>query len=124
MEPIILTEEHKSKLIEMCKILFPEYGEVQLLKSYISTPYDATGSPYLRWYVDHIYEEKKTTKLIEIHWFEFCSIHLLEKLYRSPIDLNNFMSICFRFTYPSWDPIHLVIHPVDYLYEEFLKLKS
>jgi hypothetical protein len=34
MKPIELTEEHKAKLLEMCKVLYPEYGEVQLLKSF------------------------------------------------------------------------------------------
>ena len=33
MKQIELTEEHKSKLLEMCKELFPEYVEIDFNKS-------------------------------------------------------------------------------------------
>lgn len=105
MKAIELTEEHKTILLEMCKTLFPETKNWNIE---LEPEYD--GSEYF------IFP-------FAIHWFEFCSLHLLEKLYRDTKDLNNFLSICFRYKFPEWDPIHRAIHPVNYLYEEFLKLK-
>lgn len=107
MKAIKLTEEHKSKLLEMCNKLFPEYGDVQLLKSYCATEYDATGSPYLRWYIPFEHNGKKTTKLIEIHWFEFCLMHIVPKLLKSHLDKEEF----YLYVNDS--------NPINYLYKYF-----
>jgi hypothetical protein len=130
MKAIKLTEEHKSKLLEMCNKLFPEYGDVQLLKSYCATEYDATGSPYLRWYIPFEHNGKKTTKLIKIHWFEFCMTHLVEKLIEVINEYESKLSDSKRekFFIEIFEPYELLMsikdkHPIDYLYEEFKKLK-
>lgn len=61
MKAIELTEEHKSKLLEMCKALFPK------------TPAFRTDGEFF------IYFEDKNKNIV-IHWFEFCMTHLSEKL--------------------------------------------
>jgi len=123
MKSIQLTQQQKDRLLEMTKELFPEYGEPQLLKSYCATEYDETGSPYLRWYIPFEHNNKKTTKLLEIHWFEFCTIHILEKLYRSNLDLNNFINICYSWNFPEWTILGVRKHPIDYLYDRFKELQ-
>jgi|694.fasta_scaffold145460_3 hypothetical protein len=128
MKSIELTEEHKSKLLEMCDILFPEYifyfhhhdeGKPDKNISYNFLPGFIFG---FKKYEDGSTSENYHDVDIFIHWFEFCSIYMLEKLYRSTNDLHNFMDICFRYNFTQWDPIHIRIHPVDYLYKEFKKL--
>jgi hypothetical protein len=98
MKPIELTEEHKSKLLEMCKALFPDYD------LYISENNIHIGSDFLF-----------------IHWFEFCMTYLsiaISKIKNYPADLidrNEFAKSIIDETYSQ--------HPVDYLYKEFKKLK-
>lgn len=98
MKQIELTKEHKSKLLEMCQILFPEY--------------DFTLDKFEQCFVtlglksEILYKE-------HIHWFEFC----ITKLW---------LKIAF---YVNHEPTAIrsiileKVHPVDYLYEEFKKIK-
>lgn len=105
MQPIQLTQNHKDKLLEMCKALFPEYefyDEKRVSKDYICY-------------------KNKNTNFEGIHWFEFCMTHLVEKLNSKiyKIELANsiygdFIDKCI---------CNKKSHPVDYLYFEFLKLK-
>lgn len=101
MKPIELTEEHKSKLLEMCKVLFPKYKYYDIwnndiILGTISRKNDTDES-------DEFLEN-----LISIHWFEFCHEYLSVKIFG---DYN------IIFSGPNRP------HPVDYLYAEFLKIK-
>ena len=108
MKSIELTEEHKSKLLEMCKVLFPKYTFIEwnlLGKS-------AYDKGYLKYYTDKM----KYAKFI--HWFEFCVKYLIPKLFSEEIDgfTDN--------TYREWAYMNLEYNnPIDYLYLEFKKLK-
>lgn len=121
MKAIALTEEHKSKLLEMCKILFPKYkyysiknDDVVLGKIAPKTELDESDN-----FLDNI---------ISIHWFEFCLTHLINELRDlllqqnlinpgssdSPWQVKQLMSSYYHTNY----------HPVDYLYAEFKKIKQ
>ncbi len=123
--PIQLTEEHKSKLLEMCKALFPELQK----KAYdITVKYygskEAADMNYGGFYItgdNHIqcsypidsHDDSFHQHLIEsIHWFEFCMTHLRRKLNIHHDDL-------FLTTNTGVDTF---IHPVDHLYEKFKNL--
>jgi hypothetical protein len=94
MKSIELIEEHKSKLLEMCKILFPEMFVVTIQENgYLN--YSDTGKTIE-------YEDK-------IHWFEFCMTHLVIKL---NISKEDYLTLSLKCT-----------DKVNYLYEKFKKLK-
>jgi len=110
MKSIKLTEEHKEKLLEMCKVLFPKYTFIEwnLLGK------KAWDAGYLKYYKD---SDKYASF---IHWFEFCSIHLCEKILKPNINkMEFFWETNF---YATLSKEHK--HPIDYLYEEFKKLKK
>lgn len=125
MKPIELTEEHKSKLLEMCKILFSKYEELYLGIN----DYDLEPDGYIYFMIN-----KNITR---IHWFEFCITHLISKISEiedsklgddDPDSIHmNIINLC-RKKYDhlcknildSWSNY---IHPIDYLYEEFKKLQ-
>ena len=150
MKNIELTEEHKSKLLEMCVELFREKSEINSIQNFrISNDYvlglsDHTLYCENRDISDNYYngEEVPEDELwnfytypikyfdINIHWFEFCMTHLCDKI---SMNLTNQMCIGMPQYYDEsekldWNSQSLVsmlkeCHPVDYLYEEFLKLK-
>jgi len=123
MKTINLTEEHKTKLLEMCNKLFPEQnpfciGLNQELKK---------GWGYSK---DFIFGKSNTFlgDGLMIHWFEFCMTHLILKIralklkesVHTEIELMNFYKM-------YWDVTNYVttqLHPIDYLYSEFLKLNN
>lgn len=134
MKSIKLTEEHKEKLLEMCKVLFPEYKKID-------------------WYIDgdgnddyDILIIKDEMPYILIHWFEFCFMRLIHRLqenlpdklvYRKqpPFVGNVFswkkgnkwtMYSEFMFAYPKaiYGGSSYPNNPIDYLYKEFKKLKT
>jgi len=128
MKPIELTEEHKTKLLEMCKVLFPEYIETYLGVN----DYDLEPDGYI-----YFIKNKNITR---IHWFEFCMTHLIVKLSKEFTKQKLSEADYTDNQYPNWfsgkvsyhlNPFRneefeediLFIHPVDYLYEEFKKLK-
>lgn len=107
MKRIELTGDHRIKLIEMCAALFPEYKSIEIHGSNVY--FDVT---------EHI------------NWFEFCYGELLSKIFNSgrhpdeyykedPAfdDTNGRFEFGQRFTWSN------NFHPVDYLYQEFKKLK-
>jgi len=100
MKAIKLTEEQQNKLLEMCRVLFPEYRWYlgKFLRAYI-----IGNDPDL-------YKEDKSD--IKIHWFELCITHLRTKLNLHHDDM-------YLTTNPGIDTFK---HTVDYLYEEFKKL--
>jgi hypothetical protein len=130
MKPLALTEKHKSKLLEMCKTLFPEYKEIKFTfntDEYFTDNWSDT--PNFGNILSFSDDTIKTGRciLINIHWFEFCLLHLSEKIYKTFFKLGE---------KDNWYGSHLnwaintmytkkphKIHLIDYLYEEFKKLK-
>lgn len=111
MKSIQLTEAHKAKLLEMCKVLFPEY-----------VIYPADNDGFIegeQWVGDQNMGEDRPVNEFNIHWFEFCMTHLFYKLYdngwrkENPNCVVDFHLDLHNFKY----------HSVDYLYKEFQKLK-
>lgn len=115
MKAIELTKEHKSKLLEMCKVLFPKYewvfhhhdkGNPDTNKPHNFLPGFIFG---FEKYEDGTTSENYHDVDIFIHWFEFCMIYLLDKLSYTPDILLN----------QELKNKHLI----DCLYEQFKKLK-
>jgi hypothetical protein len=99
-----LLKIHKVKLLEMCNKLFPEYCKFEFF------------TDELRFLA---FENDKY--LTFIHWFEFCWTNLIQQIYKenTPMErvnnINNFALICYN----DFE----LNHPIDYLYEEFKKVK-
>lgn len=114
MKPIKINDLHKLKLEEMCKSLFPDY--------------DFTLDRFRQCTVTF---GLKSEKLYQHHtpWFEFCATHLVDAIFypkgkscrgsRSKVEQFLFNS----FMYGTEEDDADYVHPVDYLHEEFLKLK-
>lgn len=122
MKAIELTEEHKSKLLEMCKILFPEYF------------FDEEGEDY---YIDEnniinflIPIKENEFKGGEIHWFEFCTNEIVNELAWRNIE-TEILADCeyenFRMKLITKIFKDKLVgnnfHIIDYLYKQFQKLK-
>lgn len=111
MKPIELTINYRNMLLGMCETLFPEKGSFKLE---IEPQYDGTnGFIFFENMTDEDYDDV-------IHWFEF-TFKLLNKMLeneKSPVKItrivSNYALICFN--------TNATIHPVDFLYEEFLKI--
>ena len=128
MKSIELTEEHKSKLLEMCKNLFPEqefYWEYEMYGRGLKEDFNDVLQVY--------FKDKEAWKRnlfpFNIHWFEFCFLHIFPKVQQifNANQLSNFYYVTFGYTKKSngnkdWGAERF-IHPIDYLYEEFKKLK-
>jgi len=130
MKSIELTEDHKSKLLEMCKELFPEYSQIQF-----SNPDDPDagfdsieGILHLGKFIN---KGRGFSVLESIHWFEFLISEFFNRL-SSKLTLQQKFN--GELVYGHNIRIALVEnciddttdyykHPVDYFYEEFKKLK-
>ena len=125
MKNIELTKEHKSKLLEMCIKLFPEYqwdfhhhddNKLDKKKPYENfLPGFIFGwKKYENGEISEYYHDAE----IFIHWFEFCMTHLSDKLAslkeESRLDIIKAADFYERNEHK---------HLVNYLYEEFLKIK-
>lgn len=118
MKAIELTEEHESKLLEMIKILFPEY---------LVPTIQPNG------YINIAETEYSSDYIDLIHWFEFCMTHLVDKIFESFEEddedfYDRYINNGASFYGVGVSEIIFVMlnskkHPVDYLYEEFKKLK-
>ena len=109
MKALKLTKQHKSKLLEMCKILFPEYFYWDLNYHIISA--------YINGNDNEIYEDEDYD--LAIHWFEFCMLNLAPKILPIFTDMKNF----YAGLNESNEDKSFNKHPIDYLYKEFKKLK-
>lgn len=143
MNSIELTKEHRSKLLKMCKALFPEF-KFKLLD--FQHPLSNTGNENLN--SDDIYNVLLDKNGTTVHWFEFCITHLSTKIFNKLTDFSNHMTADYEqeASY-EWDaelmqrcsffianPTRMIDkypdgkvvawHPVDYLYEEFKKIKQ
>ena len=132
MESIRLEQHHKSKLLEMCKALFPEY-----------TCWGFSG--HMAKAIQ--FKEIKTDNWEAIQWFEFCFIYLSEAIQHA-LPEEKIWSIMppyaggdgvrrwtmwskFHYLYPkackgfsSDGEYDLPSNPVEYLYEQFKALKT
>ena len=110
-------------LLEMCRTLFPEYDNIffGITQSFTHSGYGVILSPQF------ILFHTKGTQYLTIHWFEFCMTHLSELVLGKQIprdiqtNYNTFALNCFMYIKKS---TKYYIHPVDYLYEQFKKLKD
>lgn len=102
MEAIKLTEDHRSKLLEMCKTLFPEYD--------FGFDNDFSEEGILDYSIISEHKDKLSREWKFIHWFEFCMIYLAKKVYKS-----DGITLTFK------DDNNNVI---EFLYEQFKKLKQ
>lgn len=107
MNSITLTELHKSKLLEMCKKLFPVYEKIKIVDSNFGK-----DIVYIK------FEGKGNYQYI--HWFEFCMTYLVNK-----IPTARLLSLALRAEKSCGlsENNYRENHPVDFLYEEFQKLK-
>ena len=105
MKNIELTEDHKSKLLEMCKELFPKYKTIVFTEDHKQFEEGEDNNILL-------FFSGKTEIAPSIHWFEFCMTHLCDKVFIHDESLNEFLLT-----------FNVDKHPIDYLYEEFKKLK-
>ena len=118
MNAIQLTDEHKSKLLEMCEALFCSDN----------TPYIDKNNNIVVW---NLAEGVEAEYSVSIYWFEFCMTYLCEKILNPNPDkparnLADKFKMFFWETNLYWSNAHLNVnpsrHPIDYLYEEFKKL--
>jgi hypothetical protein len=107
MKNIELTEDHKSKLLEMCEKLFPEdeftFDNDLGDDGFIDRNFLGENKNNLLWQDEGSH----------FHWFEFCVLDLATKLY----NLNKRDEICKIELYRG-DLIQNY-HPIEYLYKEY-----
>lgn len=140
MESIILTEEHKSKLLEMCNELFkdiPYFNSVSLCDQELRHGMNCSNESKI--FVAISIKYGLIYPITCIHWFEFCMTHLVEKILNPNPDnpnrsLQNKFKTFFWETNIYWEKNRIgnenndhsqnkKLHPIDYLYDEFKKLK-
>lgn len=135
MKPIELSLNQKNKLIEMCNKLFPELQTTAEIaaKHWCKSASENIDnyeygfrlseelSPvlYCSYPIDYDFHTHllPNDKNPGIHWFEFCYTFLFKKILVDPYgyeSINDYISMNSSFIFG---------HPVDYLYEEFKKLK-
>ena len=100
MKNIEINNKQKENLLEMCKKLFPEYPDLQF-----------GVKEKHNWSKEYLVFGLTGNEPI-IHWFEFCMTHLANKVFIQDESLNDFLLT-----------FNISKHPIDYLYEEFKKLK-
>ena len=118
MNPIKLTKTQSVKLLEMCKILF--------ISSFLPSIKD--NMVYI-WQPDLKPLSSERERRIEIHWFEFCMTYLPIEMYRYAmhqcgVQPKKAMEIITNNLLAFEDFDRYYINPIDYLYEEFKKLKQ
>lgn len=132
MKSIQLTQEQRDNLLEMCIALFPTYHHIKW-----GTKFDA----------DEVWGYDSEDKPFEIHWFEFCMTHLSTAIFNKLYNFDHMMTADLEQEVSTdWDnnligavsfhasnPTRIVDvypdgkivawHPVEYLYEQFKKIK-
>lgn len=118
MTPIDLYGKEE-KLLEMCRALFPEYKDF-----YFHSGKGDNGS------CEHVGlgrqnpDKEDRVDYTYIHWFELCTVHILERLYRTPrVDLERYMNCVFTYSFLEWNVMADKVHPIDYLYKLYLLYK-
>ena len=122
IQRIQYTTDQERKLLEMTNVLFPEYKETSINS-------------------DWLYLNRGEIPLDAIPIFEFCLTHLVVRLSKEFTKQGLSEADYTHNQYPNWfseklsyhlNPFRneetgediLFIHPLDYLYTEFLKLKK
>ncbi len=133
MKNIELTENHKSKLLEMCNKLFPEYPNLEVRDSMEDFCMEQDNC-----FIELQESGSNSRKDTIIHWFEFCMTEVVEKILNpTPLNPNRGLQDKFKnffwkvneywmhnkFNINGENSSTKPLHPVDYLYEEFKKLK-
>jgi len=103
MKSLQLTKEYKDKIEIMCNTLFPNL-------EFKFTSFNIIN------FTNTIFTDNE---MGNIHWFEFCIFHLATTLYNKRIMYYRNITITEYRGYICQE----VDHPIDFLYEEFLKLK-
>jgi len=112
MDKLELSSKHRIKLIAMVEKLFPEIYSKDTNILDIRDGDD--DNPCI------MYNTGKSWEIV-IPWFEFCCKHIAWKIYNK---INTWQNNRTTFTaFCSECIITNMRHPVDYLYEQFLKLK-
>lgn len=113
MKPIKLTEKQKDNLIEMCNKLFPEYTGIDI-RDYNDEcfPISKQDAPCIFFWTNRKYEV--------FHWFEFCYTELAYKI----LDSENNSKYVDDCTEVDLFTGFCTIHPIDFLYKEFKKIKK
>lgn len=114
MNPIKLTDLHTCKLVEMCKYFFPEYKWIQ------TKPHQESIIQLC----------KNAEDRVEFHWFEFCMTRLINELafrnissdFLGDCEFEEFRMKCINEIFKDKSS-NEIIHPIDYLYEQFKQLK-
>lgn len=106
MKSIELSGLQREHLLEMCNKLFPKYKR----KNFNSWEFGEDDYGMIEFLM---YEDNK--KLKAIHWFEFCIMDLTTKIYNI---LQPSTTITLMRGHVAQED-----HPIDYLYEQFLKIK-
>ena len=130
MNTCTLTEKQQDMLLEMCRALFPEYKHISFDNQDldIGSPYGYEINQFRK--SNHVFfsqTEVPHDDGIFIHWFELCMTHLSELVLGKQIprdiqtNYKTFAFNCFMYIKKS---TKYYIHPVDYLYEQFKKLKD
>lgn len=116
MQKLTLTKEQRERLLEMCEKLFPEY-DVRL-----TYPIYNKEDLFIQ------FGKKESDKYdFEIYWFEFIMGELTNKLYKLFFTAMGEQNILWDLLVKEGFYVqvlhHKTLHPVDYLYENFKKLK-
>ena len=123
MKHIKLTEEQKSRLLEMCNSLFPQVK----WHFWESEKDDEIANDYIGYNQQVVLGEKINPWKdgLSIHWFEFCVIHLFPKLnqwYNSHQLLDVLYQTIGNSKNIEPNQINKFSHPIDQLYEKFKTL--
>ena len=101
-----LENEHKYKLYEMCNNIIDNNNpssEINIFRDIIRIPKQGINSI--------IYDN--------IHWFELCTTHLCFHIFSNPLEY-----IKYTIEYSMSIEKKTLIHPIDYMYEEYLIVKD
>lgn len=132
MESITLTEKHKEKLLEMCKVLFPQYHNISIRTNFRGKIIKITKSLYFDCerigfpYID-MGNIDPFISYRWLHWYELCMTHLARKIFNSGKVFDDPVSdstegLVEMIKRQEWyNPESY--HPVHYLYEQFKKMK-
>lgn len=119
MKSIELTKDHRSKLLEMCKELFPELNLEIYYDDDIADNWEeaiennSCGNDAQVGYLISNWH-KPNAKII--HWFEFCMTYLKDKIL-GVLKYHKTEEFLMRILFQCEAP-----HPIDYLYQQFKQL--
>lgn len=119
MVQLKLTEEHKTKLLEMCVKLFPKYKII--IEQDYARDYNAVAG------ILSIRDNDTDNFITKYHWFEFCLLHLAKQIIYPlyvPANCNSEEGLQIGIEEFGNDVLYYPkTHPVDYLYSKFKELK-